>query len=163
MLRFFVLVLLLAGYVLARLWARGSAWRWVTLGLVALFLAGNALHTCRLGRDGRGQYQAALRHLVERTPTPVVSVCSDSDFRNGPLIGYHAAAIGLGRRIRYYPADRVPRAGTQWLIIHRLDGGEVPPGAVGDPRGNRYELEQVFPHAPLSGWDWYVYRRRGDG
>ena len=158
-----VLVLLLAGYVLARLWARGGPWRWVALGLVVLFLAGNALHTRRLGRDGRGQYQAALRHLVERTPTPVVSVCSDSDFRNGPLIGYHAAAIGLGRRIRYYPADRVPRAGTQWLIIHRLDGGEVPPGAVGDPRGNRYELEQVFPHAPLSGWDWYVYRRRGDG
>lgn len=156
-----VLVLLLAGYVLARLWARGGAWRWVTLALVVLFLAGNALHTYRLGRDGRGQYQAALRLMVEQTPTTVVSVCSDSDFRNGALIGYHAAACGLSRKIRYHPADRLPRAGTQWLIIHRLDGGEVPPEAVGDSWGNRYELEQVFPHAPLSGWDWFLYRRGG--
>jgi hypothetical protein len=155
-----VLVLLLAGHVLARLWARGGVWRWVTLALVGLFLAGNMQHTYRLGRDGRGQYQAALRLMTEQTPAPVGSVCSDSDFRNGPLIGYHAAAIGLGRKIRYHPADRVPRAGTQWLIIHRLDGGEVPPESVGDQRGNRYELVKVFPHAPLSGWDWYLYQRR---
>jgi len=103
----------------------------------------------------------AWRQFVGQTPTTVVSVCSDSDFRNGALIGYHAAAIGLGRKIRYHPADRVPRSGTRWLIIHRLDGGEVPPEAVGDTLGNRYELEKVFPHAPLSGWDWYVYRRGG--
>jgi len=156
-----VLVLLLAGYVLARLWARGGAWRWVTLALVALLLAGNARHTYRLGRDGRGQYQAALRLMVERTPTTVVSVSSDSDFRNAPLIGYHAAVSGLGRKIRYYPSDRVPRSGTSWLIIHRLDGGETPPEVVGDAQGSRYELEKVFPHAPLSGWDWFLYRRGG--
>lgn len=161
--RYFIIsaaaALLLVGYALTRIWVRGGGWRVASLVLLALFLGGNALHVVRLGRDGRGQYQAALRYLAERTPTEAISLCSDSDFRNGTLIRYYATAAGTGRRIRYYPGDRVPRAGTQWLIIHRLDGGVAPPEAVTDPWGNGYVLEKVFPHAPLSGWDWFVYRR----
>ena len=155
------LAVLLLGYVLARLWLRGRWARVGVLALVALFLAGNARHGVRLGQDGRGQYRAALHYLADETASPVVTVTADADFRNRPVIGYHAATSGLGRRIRYVPEDRVPRVGVEWYLVHRLDGGPPPAERVTDRWGNAYGLARVFPHAPLSGWDWEAYRRLG--
>lgn len=152
------LVLLLLGYALARLWARAGAARGAVALLVALFLAGNAAPLARLVRDGRGQYRAALQHVAAATPTAVVTVSGDHDFRNEMVIQHYRRALGRDRWVRYLRAAQVPDEGTQWLFLHRLDG-EPPPGDVFlDPRG-RYRLDAVFPHAALSGWDWYVFRR----
>ncbi len=153
------LAVLLLGYVLARLWLRGTRARVGVLALVALFLAGNGWHGVRLGIDGRGQYRAALHYLSDETAAPVVTVTADADFRNRPVIGYHAATSGLGRRIRYVPEERVPQTGVDWYLVHRLDGGPSPTDGVTDRWGNAYQLAKVFPHAPLSGWDWAAYRR----
>lgn len=163
--RYFVvsatLVLLLAGYVAARAWHHGVAARLAVLAVLALVLAGNAAHAVRLAQDGRGQYRAALQLLVADAPEGVATVTADADFRNRPVIGYHAATAGLGRRIRYVPADRVPRSGVEWFLVHRLDGGPPPADVVTDRWGHAYRQVRIFPHAPLSGWDWAVYRRLG--
>lgn len=152
------LALLLLGFGLARLWARAGLWRGAAALLVALFLAGNAAPLLRLARDGRGQYQAALRHVAEATPTAVVTVSGDHDFRNEAVIQHYRGAVGPDRWVRYLPAAHVPDEGTQWLFLHRLDG-EPPPGEVILDLRGRYRLDAVFPHAALSGWDWFVYRR----
>lgn len=152
------LALVLVGAGLARLWARGGAWREVVLGVLVLFLAGNGVHVARLAREGRGQYQAAVRHLAARTPTAIITAAGDHDFRNFAVLDYYQAAAGAERPVRYYPGDRIPARGVEWLFVHRLDGEAPPADAITDVRGNRYRLDAVFRHAALSGWDWYLYR-----
>jgi hypothetical protein len=150
--------LILAGYVLARLWCSGRGSRVACLAILAAFLTGNGFHTARLVRDGRGQYQRALRHIVERTPTAVVTVSSDHDFRNGAIVTYYAIVAGPGRLIQYCPDDKLPAEGTQWLIVHHLDGESALPQELHDARNHRFRLDGVFRYSALSGWDWYVYR-----
>ncbi len=161
--RYFILsatgVVMLAGYVGARAWRGGFAARLAVLAALALVVAGNARHSLRLAREGRGQYRAALQFLADTSAAPVVAVTADADFRNRPVLGYHAATSGLGRRIRYVPEDRVPPSGVEWFLVHRLDGGPAPVDVVTDRWGHGYQLTKVFPHAPLSGWDWAAYRR----
>ena len=88
----------------------------------------------------------------------MITAAGDHDFRNFAVLDFYQAATGPERPVRYYPGERIPARGVQWLFLHRLDG-EVPPAeAITDVRGNRYRLDAVFRHAALSGWDWYVYR-----
>lgn len=128
------------------------------LSLVA-FLIGNGVHVGRLLKDGRGQYQAALRYVAEHTPAGAITVSSDSDFRNFGVMDYYKAAVGPTHQLQYFPANRPPPGGLQWIFLHRLDDSTpVPPDALHDAEGRNYQLARVFPHAPLSGWEWYVYR-----
>jgi len=151
--------LLLAGYVLARLWDAGRAVCMVCVVLLGGFLLGNGMHATRLMRDGRGQYQAALRHIAERTPAGMITVSSDSDFRNFAIVDYHAKAVGSGHTLQYCPGNQLPPDGPQWVLVHRLDDTVPPSAADLDIAGRwHFRLERVFPHAPLSGWEWYVYR-----
>jgi hypothetical protein len=151
---------LLAGYLLARI---GGLRRWTSpacLLALALFLVGNGWHVGRLFEYGRGQYGAALRYVVSQTPTPVVTVSTDfSEFRNFMAINhYAAAAAGPDRLLRYLPLRHWPASGPQWLFVERLDNEPPAPDHFYGPAGVIYRLERVFPHAPLSGWDWFVYR-----
>ena len=155
--------LLLASYVLSRLWTRGGAWRGGTLLVIALFLVGNGIHVARLVRDGRGQYRAAMRHIAQVTPSPVITVTSDHDFRNTMVLNHHASALGPGRRLRYVNRHEVTAGGVDWVLLHRLDGEKPPADVSSDRYENRYRLDAVFRHAALSGWDWFVYRRQGPG
>ena len=160
--------LLLAGYGLARLWfcpeigprgRIGPMGRRAAALLPAAFLLGNGLHVGWLLRDGRGQYQAALRYIAARTPAGVITVSSDSDFRNFGVLDYYQAAVGPSHQLHYFPTNQPPLEGPQWVFLHRLDAHTpVPPESLHDPAGHNYTLVRIFPHAPLSGWEWYVYR-----
>lgn len=161
--RYFILsaafALLPLGWGLARLWLRGGPVRWGVALLLAAFLTGNGFSVWRLADVGRGQYREAIRWLAQASPQADIAVSSDHDFRNHAVIDFYQPAVGPGRRLFYVPADRVPRQGVHWLLLHRLDG-EAPPASdvVADVHGNRYVRMQRFRHAALSGWDWHVYR-----
>jgi hypothetical protein len=152
--------LLLAGYALARAGNRGPRWRLVSLAALALFLVGNAIHVRRLLLYGRGEYQAAIRYIADHSPASIITVSSDFDFRNLGLIAYYGRAAGPARSVRYYNHDQWSPAGPQWLIFHRPDGKPPPAGGQADCtlNGHHFRLDRVFPHAALSGWDWFVYR-----
>lgn len=150
--------LLPLGWGLALLWLRGGMARWgVALVLVA-FLVGNGMSVWRLARDGRGHYRDAIRWLAQASPQPDIVVGSDHDFRNHAVIDFYQQAAGPGHRLFYVPADRLPRQGVHWLLLHRLDGESPPSEVMADRHGNRYVRMQVFRHAALSGWDWHVFR-----
>lgn len=151
--------LLPLGWGLAQLWPRGGMVRGGVALLLAVFLAGNGLAVWRLAREGRGHYREAIRWMAQASPLPDIAISSDHDFRNHALIEHYQQEVGPGRRLFYVPAERVPRQGVHWLLLHRLDG-EPPPAAdvVADVHGNRYVRMRVFHHAALSGWDWHVYR-----
>jgi len=150
--------LLLAGYALARLWTPRRAGRIAGLALVAAFLAGNGGHVARLIAYGRGQYQPALRYIAANTATAVITVSSDNDFRNLTVIDYYGAALGAGRKVTFYGSNGWPAGGPQWLFLHRLDGVAPPVADIFAANGLHFRLERRFPHAALSGWDWFVYR-----
>jgi hypothetical protein len=148
--------LLLVGRALAQLWTSNR--RALSVVLLALFVAGNAVHTMRLIRDGRGQYRDALQYVAAASPGATITVAADNDFRNGMVIEYYAATVA-GKTIEFHPAAAPPPSGADWLFFHRLDNSPVPADRVSDRTGHRYLLDRVFPHAALSGWDWYVFRR----
>ena len=161
------LALMLAGYAIARLWfskigpmgPMGRIGPMIGGLLLGAFLIGNGLHAGRLLRDGRGQYQVALRYIADHTPTEMITVSSDSDFRNFGVMDYYQSAVGPRHHLQYFPNNQPPPEGVQWVFLHRLDDSTpVPPDALHDPQGRNYQLVRVFPHAPLSGWEWYVYR-----
>lgn len=153
------LAVLLGGYALARLWTASRTGRLLAGVLLGAFLVGNGVHVARLLRDGRGQYQAALRYIGEHTPAGPITVSSDSDFRNFIVMEYYKAAVGPDHQLQYFPGGRPVPGGVQWVFFHRLDESTpVPPETLHDPEGHNYQLVRVFPHAPLSGWEWYVYR-----
>jgi hypothetical protein len=153
-------ILLLLGYLFGRLWLLGPAARAACLALLAAFLAGNAGPLVRLATVGRGQYREALRYVLRQTPRGQVSVsCDFSDFRNQMVIGYDAPAVApAGRSLRYVPAGRWQSPGPDWIFTERLDHEPAPPERVYDAFGTLYQRERTFPHAPLSGWTWYLYR-----
>jgi hypothetical protein len=153
------LALLVVGYVLARLWKSGGRARWSGVLLLGGILAGNSVHAARLLRDGRGQYQRALRYISEHTPVETITVSSDSDFRNFGVMDYYKSAVGAQHQLHYFPGNQSPPEGVQWVFLHRLDETTpMPPDTLHDAAGRNYQLARVFPHAPLSGWEWYVYR-----
>jgi hypothetical protein len=151
-------LLLLVAYAIAISWNRRPALRNACIVGVALFAAGNSVHIVSLLRHGRGEYQAALRYIAEHTRTPDITICSDHDNRNFMLIDYYAARSAPGRRVIYVLGNRTSEVRPQWLLVHRLDGLPPPDATLYDDRGNTFKLEKKFPHAPLSGWDWFVFR-----
>jgi hypothetical protein len=162
--RYFILsaalALLLIGYLAAVAWNAGRISRWSTIVATGLVLAGNLAHTVPLFRHGRGEYRAALRYIAAHTPAGPITICSDHDGRNVLLIYHHGPPAVHPRSLEYIPRHELPAEGAQWLFVHRLDHTDVPPSDLLDDRGNPYRLEKIFRHAPLSGWDWYVYRSR---
>jgi hypothetical protein len=151
-------LLLLAGYAMAASWQRGPTFRKVSLAALLLFVLGNSVHTLRLLLNGRGEYQAALRYIADHTTAPDITICSDHDNRNFMLIDHYAARNAGGRRVIYFPGNRTHHTRPEWLLVHRLDGLSVPDTTLFDDRGNEFKFEKRFLHAPLSGWDWFVYR-----
>ena len=160
--RYFILsaasALLLVGYLGARMWNAGRIARMLLLFTTSLIVIGNAVHTSQLLRHGRGEYKSALRYIAERTPAGPITISSDNDGRNVLLVYHHAPGAIQPRSMEYLPLTRRPAEGAQWLLVHRLEHDPVPGAEMLDERGNPYRLEKAFAHAPLSGWDWYVYR-----
>lgn len=150
--------LVLAGYGLTRLWLRGGLLRIAVMVALGCFMMGNAVHVSRLLHDGRGQYRAALRDIAARTASNEITIGSDHDFRNYVLVDYYRG-VTAPKTLTYHPNDQPPPWGVEWLLLHRLDGQPPPPALIADGRGIRYARQQVYPHAALSGWDWFIYRR----
>jgi len=166
----YFLVPMLFGYVaigcqLARWFQLGRTGRNAVVTLLAVYVGCNLVPVVRLIELGRGQYTAAVRWLAEHTPGPIVEVNGDHDFRNPLVAQYHAARLpefnpATGKRLVYFKVAQVPPQGTEWLLRHTFDGDNPLPAELTDRLGVRYELKKSFPAGSISGWDWWVYRRR---
>lgn len=127
--------------------------------LLALFLAGNALHVARFWRDGRGGYREAVRFMAEHTGEPLITVTADHDFRAWLPLMYYKRFLPEGRDIVYRPLPEVPVQGVDWFIGHSIGPPREPAPRVEDLAENTYSLVQTFPYSDLSGYHWYLYRR----
>jgi hypothetical protein len=110
-------------------------------------------------RDQRGHYRDALRLALEGSPSGVVTISSDHDFRNGLLVAYHAGKVPSGERLRYVARARAAKGSPDWFVRHSLTDGPAPPRTFREPGGTRFFYAAHFPATPPSGVHWYLYRR----
>jgi hypothetical protein len=159
------LVLLSSGC--AVLLRRGVAGRVIGLTLLAVFVVGNAIHTCNLLRFGRGQYLAALRFIQKNSDNREIAITSDHDFRNAMLVNYYKRYLARPDHVHYvdraklkeeYVRTNGSASGAEWLILHRFDLTEQS-ARVTDDYGDRYELVNIYRYSDLSGWNWLLYHK----
>jgi uncharacterized membrane protein len=154
----FVFFLLLLSYVLGALW-RDSRWSAVTAVALVLGIAGGGiLQIAAFERGGRGHFFDALAYLDRQSPPGEVSICGDYDFRVRKFYRFYIPYLDGGERFIYREQETLPASGTDWLLVHRLDGRHPPQPRIYDVHGNAYEHVQDFPAATFGGWSWHVYR-----
>lgn len=132
--------------------------------LVALCLAlisgGTGVHLVELARVGRGQFDALVLRLSDRstalTTVASVPVYTEFDDRNALLFEYFTNRLGLTARAQYIRESAYPADGTDWLVRERLD--EPIPPAVEDRYGNHFAIDSVYTSNPLVGLTWVLYR-----
>lgn len=154
------LLLVLAGRMLGVLGSRGRGGAATVAVIAALFVAGQSPRIAALLRDGRGTYTAALTYLAEQTSGDVVRVGSDHETRHVMLLSYFVPRLPSPKRFAYVSDLEWPHQPPEWVLFHQADGEPPPAPERRDPFGGLYVREDVFPSAPLSGWTWYVHRRR---
>ncbi len=151
----FLLILLAEG--LASLWRAGKTGRMLTTVLVVIYLFGNGVRIAEFIKLGRGHYGQAVEYMAANTSGPVITVCSDHDFRNPMLLNHYGRHVA-GKRLEYYGAplgDVVP----DWYITHATPREHSPQKTIVFASGVRYELARHFPYSGISGWHWCLYRR----
>jgi hypothetical protein len=151
--------------LLARWIAAGGAGRAIAVGLLAAFGCCNLVPVMRLLAQGRAQYSAAVRWMAEQTTGPEVVVASDFDFRNATVAAFYATQNadvyeGRGKQFVYVRKEDFGRRGAEWYLQHNFAGDPAPAATWSDPSGKVYDLMREFPAGSISGWNWWLYRRR---
>ncbi|MGE5191787.1 MAG: hypothetical protein ACM3U2_04750 [Deltaproteobacteria bacterium] len=153
------------GNLLARWIAAGRAGRILAAGLLGAFGLCNLVPVTRLIIEGRAQYSAAVRWMAEQSSGPEVVLGGDFDFRNSTVAAFYAAQNadvyqGRGKQFVYVThADSGPQ-GVEWYLQHSFAGDPPRPATWTDRYGNVYDLVREFPAGSISGWNWWLYRRR---
>jgi hypothetical protein len=165
-LRHFILgiafLLILFSFVLDWIWAQRIWGKAVCFILLAGFFAANSFPLASLFKNGRGHYRDAARFMAEHSRRNVVTVGSDHDLRI-PMVLQFYAQEAIGNKVGpYYRHEAWPPEGPEWVICHKesFENPAPPATFLTDQAGNRYDLVQTFPTAPLSGLHWFIYQQR---
>lgn len=155
---FFYLIL---SYLLCRTWRLCSRyWRWLIVTMALLLIGAQSLRVYPLLEFGRGNYLAALTHILEKSPRPIVRVGSDHDFRNYMLIDFYARLIPGGRRLRYIEQSRWREEPPDWMLMHSQEVSHRPPDEFTLGPALVYQYVDQYRFSGISGWNWYLFRRQ---
>lgn len=152
-------ILVVLGRVLARVWQAGALGRVFYLVVMALILTGNALHIVPLLKYGRGGYEAAVAAILAESPSSVIGIGSDHDFRNTKVLAYYLGRRSDPKSLNYYPNGTWPPGGPDWVILHSFQQPPEAPLELQDAAANTYRKTHEYRYAGLSGWNWILYRR----
>lgn len=153
-----VVLLLIQGDAVGRLW-RGAGWgRAAAALLLGAALVGHAAADRALLGDGRGNYSAALDLMAETGP---IRYAADQRFQVETVARFTAARRGLA--LAYVAPDAFCAAPPDWYVDALDDGPALEPALALGPAAcrTRYERRASFPASPLSGGRWTLYRRAG--
>ncbi len=165
--RYFILPIafcqLLLSFSLASFWEmRGGAGKLVCVLVLGGLVIANGRQIRALFASGRGDNAGAIRLLQQGEGSGPVTVGGTQDFRIGTVVRFFGRMEAGGRPLHYFDWDRWPQDGVDWLISEKesYEDPRPPAPAFSGRDGSRYELAAVFPTAPLSGLQWFVYRHR---
>jgi hypothetical protein len=162
--RYFIVCFPFFYLVLSRLACRGfRVWpnwrRWLLAGAVAMLIAGQTPRVYSLLILGRGSYSNALAHIAERSPSGIVCVGGDQDFRNHLLFAFYAPRVPGGNRLRYIEQPRWGEYPPDWFILQSQDLAYQPPRGIELDGIGGYHLTDEYRFSGISGWGWFVFRR----
>lgn len=138
-------LLLMSTRALTALARHGRLGQVASAAILVLYTAGNALPAYDLIRYGRGEYRRAVADMAALTPG-ALTLGSDHEFRNRTVLDYYAPA--------FHYTDLAP----EWFLTHDFNRGAITPATI-TVENACYSLYRRYPSAPLSGWNWNLYRR----
>lgn len=146
--------------MLSELAARGkirmAAVAFVLLGFVLL----SAIGIHKQIESGRGNYLKALSYIRDKTAGSDITVGSDHDFRNQTIMKFYEKFLKPGTKIYYFPSGETSQ-NPEWIITHNFDLNHMPPQNISRINNQIYDFQCSFRHSNiLSGWSWFIYRRR---
>jgi len=155
-------LLLLIGQVLGWLYKRGIGGKIACGAFCSLFLALNGWDIAALVKYGRGHISEAVQFMADHSETQaVITFGGEQDFRILFVLAFYSREMMPGRNMAYFNHEQWPINGPEWVIFHKESFAQpVPPGRrFTDEFGNAFELVRIFPTAPLSGVDWFIYQK----
>jgi hypothetical protein len=109
---------------------------------------------------GRGNYRSAISYILANSQKIPVLVGSDHDFRNPTLIEYYTQRGKAGGALKYVTARDWRETPPEFFIGHSLTPTFDPATTQILAGIGEYELLAGWPAAPVSGFHWYLYRRK---
>jgi hypothetical protein len=143
----------------------------IALGLLALYMTGNAANTSNLLRFGRGQPLAALLFMESNSNNKRVLITSSADLGIGMLVNYYKNYLDRPEDLQYVDQKTLKEdyvrtngfsLGAEWLVLYR-DNLTIQPARVTDEYGNRYQLVSIYRGSDLSGSNWLLYHNLNRG
>ena len=151
--------LMVLSYLLTRWLQVGGIRQRLAVVAIVLYLFANSAHCWGLIRTGRGDYQAALQYMAERTDEHTVRLTSDHHHGIQMLTEFYGPAISPPRRVIYERDVDWNNDPPPWLVLH-VDPSDVarPPASEYRVGKHLYRFQRAFDCSPLSGWCWHCYR-----
>ncbi len=150
--------LLLVSYLTARLWRSVGLAPIFALLVVAVAVVRNVADWQDFSQGGRGQYLVAMRYMADHTTDDTIRIEADSP-RTELVVVYAAAHAHVARNVEHGKSPRGPSGSSEWYVTHSELPGWRPAAALRALDGKQFDLQGIFRHAGLSGFDWAVYRR----
>lgn len=141
-----------------------SRWRWLPYVVLAAIVAGQLPRDFELVRLGRGRFTEAIAYMAHESAGHPARVGSDHDFRNRLVFDFYAPRQREAAGLRYVEQSDWRHGLPDWFLTHSQSLSHRPQKeiTIGTPSGAAtYQLAREFKYSGVSGWSWFVYRRKG--
>jgi hypothetical protein len=151
-------LLLIAG-LLARLARHGRVGAAGAALVAAAMTVGNGIHIADLLQHGRGAFRAALLAIAEGDDSETIPFAGTHPRYDAMMVAFYGDYLDPEHRLRYLPPEAWGSEPPAWILASRRDRS-LPPREETILAGARYRRVASYESAPLSGKDWFVYRRQ---
>lgn len=150
---------LLAARLLSALATSGRWNKWITIVLMALFIAGNTQPMFSLLLNGRGHYKAALDAIVKHSAGDKVVISGEDYYSIMRLVLFYRRFLPSSPVIQYAKPSEWEQQQPDWLITHG-QGQDRPLPIIVMPIIGSYRLFDEYRYNGYgSGWHWFVYQK----
>lgn len=148
---------LLLSYILGKLYRRGHKYSYVALILICLYLMGQMQQLWPLFKYGRGNYQAILTEVSNKSSGNVLRIGSDHDFRNKMLLSFYQRFIPPYQSLHYIDQQSWNIDPPEWIILHKADRSFKLEPFISTSDQQTYKLTKVERSVRESGFSWFLY------
>ena len=154
---------LLLSSLLGRLYRSSGKYSYIPLIILCVYFIGQTQYLLPLLRDGRGNYQAILREISEKSEGNDLKVGSDHDFRNRMLLSFYQRFLPSQQTLQYIEQSRWNVEPPEWIITHSTSASFEPDPFISISVYRVYKLARSERFSGNSGFCWSLYHRIDPG
>jgi len=125
--------------------------------LIGLYLIGQTQQLWPFFKYGRGNYQAILTEVSNKSSGNVLRIGSDHDFRNKMLLSFYQRFIPPYQSLHYIDQESWNIDHPEWIILHKPDRSFKPEPFITTSDQQTYKLDKVEKSVAESGFSWFLY------